>query len=73
MAEKTIQDKQEAQERAYLVRLHEANCSVEHPSESQEAFAQAVRIAVAHAFGFARFRGVRLVADTVAPRPAPKA
>lgn len=46
--------KEEHQERAQLVRLHEANCQIAHPTETDLKFRLAVQKKLAQAFGFSK-------------------
>jgi len=44
--------KEALQERAQLVRVHEANCGIEHPNERDLAFRYATQKRLAELFGF---------------------
>jgi hypothetical protein len=48
--------KEELQERAQLVRIHEANCGIEHPTEEQQRFTSVTMRALADCFGFKALR-----------------
>lgn len=60
--------KEELQERAQLVRIHEANCHIEHPTVEEQNFRLAVMKSLGLAFGF---REVRPLSITGPARPAP--
>jgi hypothetical protein len=52
--------KEELQERAYLIRAHEANCKIEHPTDEERAFRMAVMKKLGVAFGLREMRGVTI-------------
>lgn len=77
MAELT---KAELQERAMLIRAHESNCKIEHPSADELGFRLAIMKKLAKCFGLAELRqyGFGPATPTTAPRagvtaPAKKA
>lgn len=43
--------KEELQERAQLVRIHEANCQIDHPSPTEANFRIAIMKKIASAYG----------------------
>ncbi len=53
--------KEELQERAQLVRIHEANCQIEHPSETELRFRRATMLKIADTYNFKSVKGVDLV------------
>jgi hypothetical protein len=52
--------KEEAQERAQLRYIHEANCKIEHPTEQEKAFRWATMKLIAQLFDYSRVKGVEL-------------
>jgi hypothetical protein len=60
--------KEELQERAQLVRIHEANCAIEHPSEQEMSFRLAIMKRIAVDYGLKELRTASMT-----PSPAPKA
>ena len=48
--------KEQLQERAQLVRIHEANCQVEHPTPTELAFRLAIMKKIALEFGLRELR-----------------
>ena len=64
--------KEELQERAQLVRIHEANCQIQYPSAPEANFRLAIMKQLGREFGLKEVRAVAIegpVAAT-APRPA---
>jgi hypothetical protein len=57
-------EKEELQERAQLVRVHEANCEIEHPTPDELNFRFATMKAIADRFG------LRCLKDKVITGPA---
>lgn len=56
--------KEELQERAQLVRIHEANCQIEHPTDQEIAFRLATMKRLAQDL---RYKELRMVAFGPAP------
>jgi hypothetical protein len=56
--------KEELQERAQLVRIHEANCQIEHPTPDEANFRVAVMKKIGLEFGLRELRGT-LIAGPV--------
>lgn len=52
--------KEELQERAQLVRIHEANCAIEHPSAQELAFRMAIMKKLGTTYGLAEMRKVEI-------------
>lgn len=52
--------KEELQERAQLVRIHEANCSIEHPSDEERAFRSAIMRKLGVEYGLREMWGVTI-------------
>jgi hypothetical protein len=52
--------KEELQERAQLVRVHEANCGIEHPTENDLNFRLAIMKKLAQAFSLAELRKLEI-------------
>lgn len=48
--------KEELQERAQLVRVHEANCKIEHPTPDELNFRRSVMIKLGFTFGLKEVR-----------------
>lgn len=63
--------KEQLQERAQLVRIHEANCQIEHPSPVELAFRLAIMKKLAAEYALKELRSVTL--DAPADRPASRA
>lgn len=63
--------KEELQERAQLVRIHEANCQIEHPTADEANFRLAIMKKLAEQY---RLRELRpsTIAGPVKPEPARK-
>jgi hypothetical protein len=57
--------KEQLQERAQLVRIHEANCAIEHPSPHELAFRLAIMKRIASEYDLKELR-----AATLQPPPA---
>lgn len=52
--------KEDLQERAQLVRIHEANCGIEHPSVDELKFRWATMKRLAALYDYASVKGVEL-------------
>jgi hypothetical protein len=65
--------KEELQERAQLVRIHEANCKIDYPSKDELNFRLAIMKSLGTALGLAAMRKVEITgpATTDAARPKP--
>ncbi len=59
--------KEELQERAQLVRIHEANCQIDHPTELELAFRWAIMRQLALEYRLKESR-----AATIAPAAGPR-
>ena len=53
--------KEQLQERAQLVRIHEANCAIEHPTETELAFRLAIMKKLAAEYQLRELRAAALV------------
>jgi len=62
--------KEELQERAQLVRIHEANCQIEHPTDQELAFRMATMKAIARCHDYPELRKMTL--GPTPPTPAAK-
>ncbi len=60
--------KEELQERAQLVRIHEANCAIEHPTEHELNFRLAIMKRIGLEYGLKELRTASLQPAT-ATRP----
>jgi hypothetical protein len=68
-----MKTKEELQEMAQLVRIHEANCQVMHPSADEAAFRLAIMKKLALELNLKELRGARLPeAATGAPNTKPR-
>lgn len=59
--------KEELQERAQLVRIFEAACQIQHPTEEELRFRLAVMKKLAQEYGFRELRGAGLFGPAVTP------
>ncbi len=59
--------KEELQERAQLVRIHEANCAIEHPTSQELSFRLAIMKRIAVDYDLKELRTA-----TLQPAPAPR-
>jgi hypothetical protein len=64
--------KEELQERAQLVRVHEANCQIEHPTPEESAFRFAIMKKLAESYNLRELRkaSIDAPAPTTTRRPA---
>jgi hypothetical protein len=60
--------KEQLQERAQLVRIHEANCAIEHPTEQELSFRLAIMKRIAADYELKELRTA-----TLQPAAAPRA
>jgi hypothetical protein len=60
--------KEELQERAQLVRIHEANCAIEHPTVEELAFRKAIMCKLGTTYSLKELRGATYQAPTRPPR-----
>jgi len=56
--------KEDLQERAQLIRVHEANCEIEHPTDQEIAFRNATMRKIAMLFGYNEVKGFEMVERT---------
>jgi hypothetical protein len=63
--------KEELQERAQLVRIHEANCHIEHPSIDESNFRLAIMKKLAIEFGLRELRTATIQGSAPPPAPLP--
>jgi hypothetical protein len=56
--------KEDLQERAQLIRVHEANCGIEHPTDEERAFRSATMRKIAESFEFRTVKGFEMVERT---------
>jgi len=63
--------KEELQERAQLVRIHEANCAIEHPSPAELNFRLAIMKKIGEQFGLRELRSAT-IAGPAKPEPMGK-
>lgn len=63
--------KEELQERAQLVRIHEANCQIEHPSPEEANFRMATMKALARMLDFKELRAAQMTGPGIARPPQP--
>lgn len=61
--------KEELQERAQLVRIHEANCQIEHPTPEEANFRVAIMKQLGREFGLKELRGASITGPGLAPVP----
>ncbi len=52
-------DKEILQSRAQLVRIHEANCQIEHPTPEEQGFRMAIMKKLALEYGLRELRGAQ--------------
>lgn len=67
--------KEDLQERAQLVRIHEANCAIDHPTPDEANFRVAVMKQIGTMYGLAAMRKVEITGPTpraAGQRPATK-
>jgi hypothetical protein len=64
--------KEELQERAQLVRVHEANCKIEHPTPDELNFRRSIMIKIGLGFGLKEVRTLQITGPgrTANPQPA---
>lgn len=70
-----ILTKEELQERAQLIRIHEANCQLDHPSIDEANFRIAIMKQIGSAFGLRELRDKTIagpVTQTPQARTTPK-
>ncbi len=74
MTAKDQTTKEQLQERAQLVRIHEANCHIEYPTPPEANFRLAIMKKLALEFGLRELRESRVEGpvQTTAARPAPR-
>lgn len=69
--------KEELQERAQLVRVHEANCKIDYPTKDEANFRLAIMKQLGTAFGLREMRNVEITgpntADVKRPSTTPAA
>lgn len=58
--DETSADKDRHVERAQLIRAHEANCKIEHPTEEEQRFRVAVMRQLGVSFGLKSMRNVQV-------------
>jgi len=63
--------KEELQERAQLVRIHEANCGIEHPTAEESNFRIAIMKKLGSEFGLREMRPYHITGP-VQPQPQTK-
>lgn len=63
--------KEQLQERAQLVRIHEANCQIEHPGAIELGFRLAIMKKLAAEYQLKELRSSTL--ESASPRPAARA
>lgn len=65
--------KEDLQERAQLVRIHEANCKIDYPTVDEVNFRVAIMKKIGLQFGLRDLRLIQLAGpvQTVPPRPQP--
>jgi len=59
--------KEELQERAQLVRIHEANCQIEHPTDQDTAFRLAIQKKLALEYNLRELRAMSFGPAPAAP------
>ncbi len=59
--------KDQLQERALLVRIHEANCAIEHPTSTELNFRLAIMKRIAAQFSLRELRSATILAAAPAP------
>lgn len=64
--------KEQLQERAQLVRIHEANCQIQYPTPAEANFRLAIMKALAAEYGLKELRTAALTGpiSTTPPRPS---
>jgi len=62
--------KEELQERAQLVRIHEANCGIEHPTVDEGNFRIAIMKKLGTEFGLAAMRPVQIAGPVMPQKKA---
>lgn len=64
--------KEELQERAQLVRIHEANCQIDHPTAPELNYRLAIMKKLAECFGLRELRAKEITgpANSATPPPA---
>jgi hypothetical protein len=65
--------KDELQERAQLVRIHEANCKIDYPSPDEANFRIAIMKKLGGALGLRELRGLPIVGPVTSTKPRPAA
>lgn len=55
--------KEDLQERAQLVRIHQANCEIDHPNDADNAFRYATMKKLAQAFGYKEVKGFSMTME----------
>jgi hypothetical protein len=63
--------KEQLQERAQLVRVHEANCQIQYPSPPEANFRLAIMKQLGREFGLKEVRTVAIEGPVVATAPRP--
>ncbi len=63
--------KEELQERAQLVRIHEANCHIEYPTPEEANFRIAIMKQLGREFGLKEVRDARIGGPVTATLPRP--
>jgi hypothetical protein len=61
--------KEELQERAQLVRIHEANCQIEHPSPEEANFRLAIMKKIGQEFHLKELRNTTIMGPVIGPMP----
>jgi hypothetical protein len=57
--------------RAQLVRIHEANCGIEHPTDEERAFRSSIMRKLGMEFGLREMRNVTFMPGRPAPAATP--
>jgi hypothetical protein len=65
-----IANKEELQERAQLVRIHEANCKIEYPSPEELNFRLAIMKKLGMTIGLKELRTAQITGPSIATPPA---
>ncbi len=63
--------KEELQQRAQLVRIHEANCEIEHPTPQEANFRIAIMKQLGREFGLKELRTAAILGPISATPPRP--
>lgn len=63
--------KEELQERAQLIRAHEANCKIEHPTADELNFRLAIMKKLGECFSLREMRSKEITGPAKAPTSAP--